>query len=40
MPSAEVKSEIIPYIFYRDVPTALEFLARAFGFIEGCGIRP
>jgi uncharacterized glyoxalase superfamily protein PhnB len=34
MPSAEVKSEIIPYIFYRDVPTALEFLARAFGFIE------
>ena len=34
MPNAEVKSEIIPYIFYRDVPTALEFLARAFGFTE------
>jgi uncharacterized glyoxalase superfamily protein PhnB len=25
---------IIPYIFYRDVPAALEFLARAFGFVE------
>ena len=34
MPSAEVKSEIIPYVFYRDVPAALEFLTRAFGLIE------
>ena len=28
-------TEIIPYIFYRDVPAALEWLARAFGFTEG-----
>ena len=28
------KTEIIPYIFYRDVPAALDWLARAFGFIE------
>ena len=27
-------TEIIPYIFYRDVPKALEWLARAFGFKE------
>src|SRR6516225_5073731 len=27
-------TEIIPYIFYRDVPNALEWLARAFGFKE------
>src|SRR5215472_14187546 len=27
-------TEIIPYIFYRDVPKALEWLARAFGFAE------
>ena len=26
--------EIIPYVFYRDVPAALEWLARAFGFVE------
>ena len=26
--------QIIPYIFYRDVPAALEFLCRAFGFKE------
>jgi PhnB protein len=26
--------EIIPYIYYRDVPAALEFLSRAFGFTE------
>lgn len=26
--------EIIPYLFYRDVPAALDFLARAFGFEE------
>ncbi len=34
MAGAEVKSEIIPYIFYRNVPAALEFLAQAFGFTE------
>jgi len=27
-------TEIIPYIFYRDVPKALEWLARVFGFKE------
>jgi uncharacterized glyoxalase superfamily protein PhnB len=27
-------TEIIPYIFYRDVPAALEWLVRAFGFTE------
>jgi PhnB protein len=27
-------TEIIPYLFYRDVPAALEWLARAFGFAE------
>ena len=26
--------QIIPYLFYRDVPAALEFLTRAFGFKE------
>jgi len=25
---------VIPYLFYRDVPAALEWLARAFGFVE------
>ncbi len=34
MAGPEVKGEIIPYLFYRDVPAALDFLARAFGFIE------
>jgi PhnB protein len=29
-----IKTEIIPYIFYRDVPAALDWLARAFGFTE------
>jgi uncharacterized glyoxalase superfamily protein PhnB len=29
-----IKTEVIPYIFYRDVPAALEWLARAFGFVE------
>ena len=29
-----IKTEIIPYIFYRDVPNALDWLARAFGFTE------
>jgi PhnB protein len=28
------RTEIIPYLFYRDVPAALEWLARAFGFTE------
>jgi uncharacterized glyoxalase superfamily protein PhnB len=28
------RTEIIPYIFYRDVPAALEWLSRAFGFKE------
>src|SRR5208283_6053818 len=31
---AERGTEIIPYIFYRDVPAALDFLSRAFGFTE------
>ena len=29
-----VRTQIIPYIFYRDVPAALDWLARAFGFVE------
>lgn len=29
-----IKTEVIPYIFYRDVPAALDWLARAFGFVE------
>ncbi len=29
-----IRPEIIPYIFYRDVPAALDWLARAFGFSE------
>jgi hypothetical protein len=29
-----IKTQIIPYIFYRDVPAALDWLARAFGFTE------
>ena len=33
-PKPTVSTEIIPYIFYRDVPTALEWLTRAFGFTE------
>lgn len=31
---AAIRTEIIPYLFYRDVPTALDWLARAFGFTE------
>ena len=27
-------TEIIPYLFYTDVPKALEWLSRAFGFTE------
>jgi PhnB protein len=30
----KLHTEIIPYIFYRDVPAALEWLTRAFGFKE------
>ena len=30
----ESRTEIIPYIFYRDVPAALDWLAHAFGFAE------
>ena len=29
-----IEIEIIPYIFYRDVPAAIDWLARAFGFTE------
>ena len=29
-----IKTEIIPYIFYRDVPAALDWLVRVFGFTE------
>lgn len=30
----KTRTEIIPYLFYRDVPVALEWLSRAFGFVE------
>jgi PhnB protein len=30
----QVKTEIIPYIYYSDVAAALDWLARAFGFTE------
>ncbi|MBV8458210.1 MAG: VOC family protein [Acetobacteraceae bacterium] len=33
-PQPRISTEIIPYIFYRDVPAALEWLAHAFGFTE------
>ena len=33
-PKPTVSTEIIPYIFYRDVPAALDWLTRAFGFAE------
>ena len=33
-PKSTVRTEIIPYIFYRDVPAALDWLSRAFGFAE------
>ena len=33
-PATKTRTEIIPYIFYRDVSTALDWLARAFGFKE------
>ena len=28
------KTKVIPYLFYRDVPAALDWLGRAFGFKE------
>ncbi len=34
MQKQQVRAEVIPYIFYRDVPAALDWLARAFGFVE------
>ena len=33
-PKPTVSTEIIPYIFYRDAPAALDWFARAFGFTE------
>jgi uncharacterized glyoxalase superfamily protein PhnB len=33
-PKSMVSTEIIPYIFYRDVPAALDWLTRTFGFAE------
>jgi PhnB protein len=33
-PQSTLGTEIIPYIFYRDVPAALGWLTRAFGFAE------
>jgi PhnB protein len=34
MSKTAVNTQIIPYIFYRDVPAALGWLSRAFGFTE------
>ncbi len=31
---SEITTQIVPYIFYRDVPAALEWLAKAFGLVE------
>ena len=33
-PKPTVSTQIIPYLFYRDVPAALDWPARAFGFVE------
>ena len=33
-PQTTVSTQIIPYLFYDDVPAALDWLARAFGFTE------
>src|SRR5882672_10634368 len=33
-PKPTVSTEIFPYIFYRNVPAALDWLSRAFGFTE------
>jgi PhnB protein len=32
--STKVRTQIIPYLFYRDVAAALDWLAHAFGFKE------
>ncbi len=29
-----IRTQVIPYIFYRDVPAALDWLTRTFGFVE------
>ena len=29
-----IETEIIPYFFYRDVPAAIDWLTRAFGFTQ------
>ena len=34
MTTQPTRTQIIPYIFYRDVAAALDWLARAFGFTE------
>jgi uncharacterized glyoxalase superfamily protein PhnB len=34
MSGTETGTAIIPYIFYESVPAALDWLARAFGFVE------
>jgi uncharacterized glyoxalase superfamily protein PhnB len=34
VPTQPTGTQIIPYIFYRDVAAALDWLARAFGFTE------
>ncbi|HXZ17454.1 MAG TPA: VOC family protein [Roseiarcus sp.] len=34
MSTAPPPPQIIPFLFYRDVPAALDFLTRAFGFKE------
>jgi len=31
---AQQRTEVVPYIFYSDVPAAIDFLSRAFGFTE------
>jgi PhnB protein len=31
---SQATTQVVPYIFYRDVPAALEWLTRAFGFAE------
>ena len=31
---SSVATQIIPYLFYQDVPAALDWLACAFGFVE------
>ncbi|HEX4765943.1 MAG TPA: VOC family protein [Lichenihabitans sp.] len=34
MSAAGVVTQVIPYIFYKDVPVALAWLAKAFDFVE------